>query len=124
MLKLIKSLSGKLPTIIFYEDKMVKDMDSLFNALKKGPVIAGFNFYIREEDYKGGIYTPNQSAEQMQCAYYFYALVVGYGDENGVNYWIVRMYFGQNWGENGYLRLKRDDSRMNWGIDCFWQRPV
>jgi len=107
----------------FYEDKMTRDQDSISKALKKGPVIAGFNFFIGEQDYKGGIYTPTQREDGARCGYYFHALVVGYGVENGVNYWILRMYFGQNWGENGYMRLKRDDSRMNWGIDCEWYRP-
>jgi len=101
---------------------MTRDQDALFKALKKGPIIAGFNFYIGEQDYKGGIYTP-APVDGSKCGFYFKALVVGYGVENGVNYWIVRMFFGQNWGEKGYMRLKRDDSSMNWGIDCEWYRP-
>lgn len=52
--------------------------------------------------YKGGIFEP------LFCETEFVVydlLLVGYGEENGKKFWILKNSWGENWGEKGYMRL-------------------
>lgn len=55
--------------------------------------------------YKGGIATSGS----LGCgqAVDHATMIVGFGTENGQNYWIVRNQWGPAWGEGGYIRLAR-----------------
>jgi cathepsin L len=37
-------------------------------------------------------------------------VLVGYGSENGKDYWIIRNSWNSDWGEKGYIRIKRDST--------------
>lgn len=67
--------------------------------------------------YSGGIYSnphcpqgfPNHSM-----------LLVGYGNDNGTDYWLLRNSWGTAWGEQGYIRLARNKNNTCGVADNPW----
>mmetsp|Transcript_8208 Transcript_8208/g.4342 ORF Transcript_8208/g.4342 Transcript_8208/m.4342 type:complete len:80 (+) Transcript_8208:626-865(+) len=62
--------------------------------------------------YTGGILDGDCSGEYLDhdigC--------VGYGEENGVKFFILRNSWGTSWGEEGYMRVLRTDSTTDYGL--------
>ena len=53
--------------------------------------------------YTGGVFTDLTNASSINHD----ISVVGYGEEKGQKYWIVRNSWGTYWGEAGYFRLAK-----------------
>ncbi|XP_055297157.1 procathepsin L-like [Sitodiplosis mosellana] len=60
------------------------------------------------QHYKSGIYNETNCSSDT---YDHSALIVGYGtDENGADYYIVKNCWGRDWGEDGYIRMPRNQN--------------
>ncbi|CAH8465612.1 unnamed protein product [Schistosoma turkestanicum] len=74
-----------------------------------GPVSAGINVEPQFIRYKNGIYQ-SQSCSSTDVNHA--VLIVGFGEENGIQYWIVKNSWGTSWGEDGYVRIRRNYNNM------------
>jgi len=90
--------------------------DGLVAALnKQGPIVAGVDA-SQWQFYTGGIFDGNCTKKINHAV-----LIVGYdsivvsGQEE--KYWIIRNSWGKVWGENGYIRLIRDQDEC--GVNDF-----
>nr|AKU38389.1 cathepsin L1 [Eudiplozoon nipponicum] len=61
--------------------------------------------------YKSGIYNPPSCPGDFSDLDHA-VLLVGYGTQNGLNYWIVKNSWSEKWGENGYVRICRDGRNL------------
>lgn len=79
------------------------------------------------ESYSGGVITDTTRYPGTTHA----VNVVGYGTtksgqkgKGGIDYWIVRNSFGQNWGELGHFRVERGQNIFNMeSSKCSWATP-
>eukprot|EP00079_Xenopus_tropicalis_P038194 XP_017951965.1 PREDICTED: cathepsin S-like [Xenopus tropicalis] len=83
-----------------------------------GPVSVSINASSEKfHQFKSGVYyNPDCLPNKVNHA----VLVVGYGKENGMDYWLVKNSWGVQFGENGYIKMARNRGN-NCGIAT---RPV
>jgi len=86
-----------------YKDVPADDMNALMEAVLQQPVSVAIEAdQMAFQLYKGGILT-QKCGDKLDHG----VLLVGYGSEDGINYWKVKNSWGAMWGEDGYIRLKR-----------------
>ncbi|CAL6097549.1 Cathepsin_B [Hexamita inflata] len=75
----------------------------MMEEIQKGPIQGQFFVYEDFTYYEGGIYQ-HEYGEMLGG----HAIItMGWGEENGVPYWIIRNSWGPEWGEHGYFRIIR-----------------
>ncbi|GFV53832.1 cathepsin L [Trichonephila clavipes] len=98
-------------TLKGYVDIPKGNEEELFKAVATvGPVSVGINAGgYGFMNYESGIYEVDEcNPKTLNHG----VLVVGYGSEDGKDYWIVKNSWGPDWGEDGYIRMARNKNNM------------
>jgi C1A family cysteine protease len=86
---------------------------------KNGAVSIAYNAGTQaHSSYNGGILDVANCGNTPTHA----TLVVGYGTENGRDYWIIKNSWGPGWGEKGYFRMARGKNMC--GIGDWASYPI
>ncbi|CAH2014506.1 unnamed protein product [Acanthoscelides obtectus] len=86
----------------------LKDEKEVTEAVSsKGPVSAAIHA-SNMSFYSHGIVDTRSGCSSLPKDLNHGVLIVGYGSEDGVDYWIVKNSWGADWGEHGYVRIKRN----------------
>lgn len=107
-----------------YKAVMSYNDSQLLAAVAQQPISVGIDASGKSwQFYSSGVYdnTTDTGAvcDDIQCLDHA-VVIVGYGTDNGADYWTVRNSWGPNWGENGYIRMIRhfvDAGGQNSGLD-------
>jgi len=91
------------PDMKYSSVKDIKGSADLLNAVALGPVSAAVSA-SSWQTYQSGILS--KCGSDLDHA----VLIVGYGSEGGVDYWIAKNSWGTSWGEKGYIRVARQAS--------------
>ncbi|CAK7346300.1 unnamed protein product [Dovyalis caffra] len=117
-----QKLKRHVVTIDKYVDVPQNNEKQLLQAVAAQPVSVGICGSERVfQSYSKGIFTGPCSTSLDHAV-----LIVGYGSENGVDYWILKNSWGTSWGMSGYMHMLRNggNSQGVCGINMLASYPV
>ena len=106
-----------------YELEEFKLFERVVNTDMKTLVCQGaisVPFYVNDciKNYASGIITDNhgECGCSKSLSFNHAVTVVGFGQDNGAEgcqkYWLAKNSWGSDWGENGFMRVCRDDDGL------------
>ncbi|XP_039131918.1 zingipain-2-like [Dioscorea cayenensis subsp. rotundata] len=97
-------MKKRVVSIDDYESVPANDEKCLKKAVANQPISTGVEAYGRAfQLYESGIFTGFCGTKIDHAV-----AIVGYGVEEGSEYWLIKNSFGSFWGEEGYMRMKRN----------------
>ncbi|KAM6572469.1 hypothetical protein CsatA_016549 [Cannabis sativa] len=101
-----EKVKNRKVTISGYERVPANDEGKLQTAAAHQPISVAIDAASSEfQLYSHGVFT-GQCGTDLNHG----VTLVGYGEENGSKYWLVKNSWGTNWGESGYIKMKRDST--------------
>ncbi|GAA49438.1 cathepsin B-like cysteine proteinase [Clonorchis sinensis] len=79
------------------------DISIMKEIMLNGPVEASFGIYADFLEYNGGVYFHCWGGPISRHA----IRILGWGEDDGVPYWLIANSWNEDWGEKGYVRFLR-----------------
>jgi len=99
--------SSKVKASSAYAVKGVANMQK--EIMTNGPIQVAFKVYKSFMSYKTGVYKKHWYELLPEGGHA--VKIVGWGTENGVDYWKVANSWNTNWGEDGFFKIARGDDQ-------------
>lgn len=94
-------------------DVKPNDQVSLKAAVSQQPVAVAISADTKLfQSYSSGVITSASCYTSLDHG----VLIVGYGTENGQDYWLVKNSWSDTWGDNGYVKIARSNSNNDPGV--------
>jgi len=101
-------------------DVKPNDQVSLKAAVSQQPVAVAISADSRIfQSYSSGVITSSACYTSLNHG----VLVVGYGTENDVDYWLVKNSWGPTWGSAGYVKIQKSSSTNDPGVCGISMQP-
>jgi len=103
-------LNGAVASITGFSSLPTNSYDAMMHAIQIGPVAisVGANTW---GGYSGGIFDDSELTDNYDINHAVVLEGYGHDKKTGDDFWLVRNSWGVQWGEHGYIRLKRQDPR-------------
>jgi len=89
-----------------FTDVTTESVDAMMSAVAQQPVAIAIQAnQLTFQSYKSGVFTGRCGTNLDHGV-----TVVGYGTDDGVDYWKVKNSWGTTWGEGGYIRISKDST--------------
>ena len=83
-----------------------------------GPIACLIDATDNFEKYTGGIYSEEGSWTNHVIS------ILGWGVEDGKEFWIGRNSWGTYWGEQGFFRITTGEDNLLVDSGCYWAIPI
>jgi KDEL-tailed cysteine endopeptidase len=99
--------------VVDCKDVAPNDQVALASAVSLGPVSIAIEADTRIfQSYSSGVITSSTCGTNLDHG----VLIVGYGIENEIKYWLIKNSWSSSWGDKGYVKIERSESSNDPGI--------